>query len=323
MNNQYDVSVVVVTYNSKWVKILMTLRSILMQKNVKFQIIVADDGSTQNWFSEIVQLFSEYGLRDYVLVAKCDNQGTVKNCLAGLHSCQGKYVKAISPGDMLYGDLALARWYDYIVQQQSVVSFAKIATYKIVGSKQMTVVSTFANPQNIKAYSAGGKRLRETYLLCDDIATGVSMLCERETLTRYMEMIENKVKYAEDNAYRLMIYDRVRTCWYDECSILYELGTGISTLGDSTWTRRLYDDWIATNKIMGKKLSGNDKFDVQLGHIFKAKKMTPEQSMKYLNEHVPEVIAMKQSIASEGIRMTPVVVKRDFLQNVLRGITEF
>ena len=323
MNAQYDVSVVVTTYNSKWVKVLMTLRSILLQKNVKFQIVVADDGSTQNWFNEIVQLFNEYGFRDYVLISKCDNQGTLKNYLAGVHSCQGKYVKGIAPGDMLYGELALAGWHKYIIKQQAVVSFAQIANYKVVGSRQMTVVPAYAHPQNIEAYNAGGERLRETYLLCDDIATGVSMLCERETLVRYTEFLYDKVKYAEDNAYRLMIYDRVKTCWYDECSILYELGTGISTSGDSTWARRIYDDWIATNRIMGKKLSSNDKFDIQLGHVFRAKEMTPEQSMKYLNEHVPEVIAMKQSIASQGIRMTPVVVKRDFLQDVLRGITEF
>jgi hypothetical protein len=50
---------------------------------------------------------------------------------------------------MLYGELALADWHEYIIQQQAVVSFAKIANYKVVGSKQMTVVPAYAHPQNI------------------------------------------------------------------------------------------------------------------------------------------------------------------------------
>ena len=50
MNKVIDMSVIVVTYNSEWEKIKITLNSILRQKNISLQIIVADDGS-ENIFS--------------------------------------------------------------------------------------------------------------------------------------------------------------------------------------------------------------------------------------------------------------------------------
>ena len=54
MNKVIDMSVIVVTYNSEWEKIKITLNSILRQKNISLQIIVADDGS-ENIFSEKIQ----------------------------------------------------------------------------------------------------------------------------------------------------------------------------------------------------------------------------------------------------------------------------
>ena len=45
MNDNVEVSVVVVTYNSIWDKLRQTLESILTQDDIRMQIIVADDGS--------------------------------------------------------------------------------------------------------------------------------------------------------------------------------------------------------------------------------------------------------------------------------------
>ena len=42
---QYQVSVIVCTYNSKWEKLKSTLLSILSQRDISFEIIIADDGS--------------------------------------------------------------------------------------------------------------------------------------------------------------------------------------------------------------------------------------------------------------------------------------
>lgn len=42
---QYQVSFVVCTYNSKWEKLNSTLFALLAQKDISYEIVVADDGS--------------------------------------------------------------------------------------------------------------------------------------------------------------------------------------------------------------------------------------------------------------------------------------
>ena len=54
-----DVSVVIVTYNSKWESIRMTILSILKQKNISMQIVIADDGSRKIYDDEINKLMSQ------------------------------------------------------------------------------------------------------------------------------------------------------------------------------------------------------------------------------------------------------------------------
>ena len=63
-----DVSVIIVTYNSDWKKLRLTLLSTLKQINVSIQIIIADDGSKETFDEKIVQLFNEFGFSNYVIV---------------------------------------------------------------------------------------------------------------------------------------------------------------------------------------------------------------------------------------------------------------
>ena len=59
-----DVSVVLVTYNSEWEKVRITLLSILKQKNVSMQIVIDDDGSEKTYDKEIDELLSQYNFNE-------------------------------------------------------------------------------------------------------------------------------------------------------------------------------------------------------------------------------------------------------------------
>ena len=52
IENKYDISVIIVTYNPKWEKLRTTILSILFQKNINIEIIVSDDGSKNNLFEQ-------------------------------------------------------------------------------------------------------------------------------------------------------------------------------------------------------------------------------------------------------------------------------
>ena len=70
---KYSVAVTVGTYNPIWKKLEATLRSILQQKNVNFQIIISDDGSKYNCFNEAKELFKKYGFSDYIINEDIDS----------------------------------------------------------------------------------------------------------------------------------------------------------------------------------------------------------------------------------------------------------
>ena len=56
---KYPVSVLVCDYNPKLKDIIITLRSVLLQKGIKFQIVISDDGSKVNYFEAIRQYFEK------------------------------------------------------------------------------------------------------------------------------------------------------------------------------------------------------------------------------------------------------------------------
>ena len=61
-------SVIIVTFNQNLGRILKTLDSILIQKDISFEIIICDDGSENCYEKELRSYFSSRGFGDYNLV---------------------------------------------------------------------------------------------------------------------------------------------------------------------------------------------------------------------------------------------------------------
>ena len=55
-----DVSVVFVQYNPDFKKTLLSLYALINQKDVNFEIIIADDGSKRDYFQEIRSFFQKH-----------------------------------------------------------------------------------------------------------------------------------------------------------------------------------------------------------------------------------------------------------------------
>ncbi|MCC8174693.1 MAG: glycosyltransferase, partial [Odoribacter sp.] len=68
MKELYDVSALILTYNPNLQKLLMTLKSFLLQKGLLLQIVVSDDGSEENYFTEVERMFKKYNFTKYKLV---------------------------------------------------------------------------------------------------------------------------------------------------------------------------------------------------------------------------------------------------------------
>lgn len=245
-----EVSVIVLTYNSVWEKLKATIQSILLQKNVDYEIIFADDGSSQNWAEKIIEFLEEKDVAYQFSFLK-ENAGTVKNIAAGLKKANGKYIKLITPGDFFYVPDTLSRWIAFMETRQGEVSFADAVYY---ASSEEGFIQIQATPAPANRHLFDPPQSREnvfvSYLLANDTALGASLLMRADLMQKYIDLFADRVKYAEDYMLRLIVFDNVTVHYFHEKAIWYEYGTGISTCSENLWTKRLHEDFETTDKII-------------------------------------------------------------------------
>lgn len=265
-NRHYDVSTLVLTYHPDIEKLFQTLQSALLQEDICQQIVVADDGTPNDFFPQVKAFLDARGFTDYALVKLPENGGTVRNLQNGLLSCEGSYVKLISPGDYLSGPHILADWIDFMQQKDLAMSGADAIYYCTDANGCPKAVVSKANPQRI---GLTGNALRDNYLLYDDLFLGAAVLSKTDVLKRYVDTIAGKVIYAEDYSLRLMVYRGEAVDYWPVDALLYETGSGISTGGSDKWTKRLQADWDAANVIMNAWDCGDPKFRKRLDTVMK------------------------------------------------------
>lgn len=246
-----DVSVVVVTYNSSIDKLINTLESIIRQENIKFEIIIADDGSKEFEKTIIEKWFKEHNFTDYKLILNKQNQGTLKNAYSGWSIAKGKYIKQLSPGDYLYSRNTLKNAIVYMEENNLSLGFGLAASYEI--SNNCINIVNKPHPKDLSPYYAKDANwIKYNYLVKKDYANGMCFVANKELLIKYSSMLLDKVKYAEDCTYILMVADDVRVGFIEEFIIWYEFGTGISTSNNDVWAKRIRDDNYNCFKVLSK-----------------------------------------------------------------------
>ena len=116
------ISVLMLTYHPQKDALFSTLRSIVLQADCDFEVIVCDDGSGEFFREEIEHFLKANGV-NYQILAHPENQGTVKNILDGAKIARGHYIKPISPGDYLYDAHTLRDIGDFMVKQDAAAAF--------------------------------------------------------------------------------------------------------------------------------------------------------------------------------------------------------
>ena len=256
----FDISAIILTYHPVWEKLRKTIISLLLQQDVSMQIIVADDGSENNFRNNIIDLFDKYHFSDYKLVMNPENQGTVKNFISALRLSDGQYVKALSPGDYLTGETVFHDILEFMKEKNCVWSFSEMICYH--SEKDAEVFSTnLTLPVYLNPYLNGNeKRMRWNYVVWDDTPVGCVLFGKTQPILKYAEEIYAAgIKYAEDYLYRLMMFDGICGCYYPAVTTFYELGTGISTGKSDKWIKILYNELLIANHIMAER-ENKDRF---------------------------------------------------------------
>ena len=113
-----DLSILLVQYRPDEGELRRTLASLLRQSCRDFELVVADDGSDEDFFPltrKILKL--------------TPNGGTVKNVLNGAKQAAGKWVFTVSPGDYLYDADTVAWLLEVLRRDAPRVAFGRLACY--------------------------------------------------------------------------------------------------------------------------------------------------------------------------------------------------
>ena len=245
----FDVTVLLLVYNGDLVKIRKTLDSVLAQREVRMQLVVADDGSKDNHLEEWHAMLREAGFADYTLVMNEANGGTVRNICSGLEAAEGRYTKLISPGDLLADPLVMRDWVRLMDREKAEWSFSDAVYYQAESGQDRTVRAP-AQPQDLSPYrrrDAWG--MRWAYLAWHDLALGAAVLSTTAVIRRACARIRDAgVRYAEDNMWRLLMFEGITPVYFPRAAVRYECAVGISA--SDVWKKRLLDDWAAADRLM-------------------------------------------------------------------------
>lgn len=252
MLNKIDISVIILSYNSDLDKLIRTIKSVLFQEGCSYEIIISDDGSKNDWFEEIKKLFINEHFEEYKMVKSEKNVGTVLNLWNGLRNCKGKYTKLISAGDYLYDATVLSEWFEFLQSSQIDISFGNAVYYQYTNDV-FHPFRAICQPRRIELYDINAYREKDAqlnYLCLSDAVVGANFIIRTEMLCKYIQLIINRVVYAEDNIFRIAVFDGIKLIHFNRNVIYYEHGTGISTSINKTWLDLLDKDLNETFKII-------------------------------------------------------------------------
>lgn len=236
------VSVLVLTYNTELDKLYLTLQSIMQQSFQDYEIVVTDDGSKDNKFSQIEGYFKRNNFNKYKMVSNKKNQGTVKNIISGLEHATGKYVKLFGAGDAFFDENTMSDLYDFMEKNHSECCFGLIEGYCLRENKTISKVP-YWHPFDIDAYRQENKEaIVRNLVLYSDNTCGAAIFYGKAFCQEYMNKIKDVVVYEEDIFQVLSAVEGRPLNLYDKCMIWYEIGEGVSTKKRSKFALLLKED---------------------------------------------------------------------------------
>ncbi len=235
-------SVLVVTYNSELPKLFCTLQSILVQEFDDFEIVISDDASRENHFSEIERFFAERGFENYQLVSHEKNQGTVRNFISGLDYVTGKYVKFLSAGDTFYSEHTMGNIYNYMEETGSAYCFGLMQGYRRERDGTLVKVNFF-HPFDLQSYRRRDeKKIVKNLVLYSDHVCGAAVCGEKNFCVEYLNKICGCVVYEEDIMQVLAAVESRPIDFIDDYVVWYEVGSGASSHANARFAELLRRD---------------------------------------------------------------------------------
>lgn len=236
-----DFSVMVLCYNSEEKALKSTLDSILCQKDINFEIILADDASKNDCVAIAKDYLKYNNFSDYKVMAHEENVGTVQNIYDALKLAEGRYVKCIGTGDLLFEEYTLCKLAKFMDTEQCTMCFGKMQAYNYEDGKLHLMTLTV--PQDITAfYQKNTDRIAKNIIQNHGWIAGASMFYNTKEFLSLLKELLGTVRYCEDLLQVNLLLHNKKISFFPYAAVYYEVGTGISTNNGNGNSNRVKND---------------------------------------------------------------------------------
>ncbi|MEY8468016.1 glycosyltransferase family 2 protein [Faecalibaculum rodentium] len=248
-------SVILVSYNASKDALEKTLRSILKQQGLSFEIIFADDGSLHYPKDDLITLCRKYNFINYKFSDNSENVGTVRNLIRALELTSGEFIKGIGAGDYFESKHLLRDVYHGMKSGNYFISYTKMNAYYVENNKEIVVPKKFPINNYLYRYELT-QLMKVNQIVYQDNISGATLFYERNVFLQYLSMVSGKVIYCEDLIQNLYTLDGYPTLYIENQVIKYEYGMGISTSKEAN--KRFSKDFDAFQQILSIRYPQNN-----------------------------------------------------------------
>lgn len=251
-----DFSVIVLCYNCEEKALKDTLDSIICQTGSDFEIILADDASKNDSLSIGENYLKEKNFTSYKIKTHPENVGTVQNIYDALEIADGKYVKCIGAGDLLFDTTTLSKISKHMTHEKSTMCFGKMQAYYYKNNKINFMTLTV--PQDIVTHEKNNySNVSKNIIQNHGWIAGASMFFETKKFAKLLKELLGTVRYCEDLLQVNLLVHGEKISYYPHGAVYYEFGSGISTNNNSGNSSRMKNDHDKFWDMMVKKYNNN------------------------------------------------------------------
>lgn len=231
-----SVSVIIPTYNRAYI-LADAIRSVLGQSYMDFELIIVDDGSTDNTL-EIVQRFSDPRIR---LLVRQENGGVAAALNTGLHVARGAFIALLGSDDTWRSDKLEIQVSSLRDHPQAAGAFSDVS--RIVGNEETPSLLRAYHPAFMRMLEMRGLEdggvvpQRDLYLcLLQEMPVKIQATLLRSSAVRATGLFDEAWHSGEDWEF-ILRFAKAHAMVYHNHSL-----TAMRTLPDSTLSRWKKED---------------------------------------------------------------------------------
>ena len=276
--SQTDITVVLTVYNQDLSSIETSMNSIAAQIDCSYQLIVADDHSSQNMEEKVTRLASSLEIERFSYIRHPENVQTVRNILFALPFAEGRYTKAMGSGDELYDNHVLADIVEFCDVNDVEAGFGGITLDTANGP--LYDAPKKASAYNLESVCSGTDQLHLQLLNADWIPAGCQFFKTEKLASLLSELSSSfHIRYCEDFAQTICLPD-TKPIHMNRPVVVYEWGTGVSNRGSRSSRKRLYADHNSLYRTFSERYP-DDEIIAKSYRIFKLREFAALKTPLY------------------------------------------